>query len=241
MKDARLIHLEYEGTSTRVFLETPLTVKPKLTNFTSRGMVVSVPITKGINKHLDPKLLTPQALIESDPELNWEAGGRILAMETLTTAYFDPDREDPSPISDFQFYEIIYDSQGNPIDRRPKLNRSANLDSPMPLKLGKKMPIQQVLTSFIFRHTHQLVHKDGVTMDFLYRIAQDLDQSQSMAVIGGGPKGNQPLVMREKGSPYRGFLYGEVSRVPGEKKYKLLLLLSPQEMKLPETEDDRPE
>jgi hypothetical protein len=50
-----------------------------------------------------------------------------------------------------------------------------------------------------------------------------------MALVGAGPKGAAPLVVRDRGNPYRAFLYGEAD---GE-QYRLLLLLSDQEMKLP--------
>jgi len=50
--------------------------------------------------------------------------------------------------------------------------------------------------------------------------------------VGAGTKGNQPLVIREKGSPYRGFLYGEIGQGENEGKYKLLLLLSDRELKI---------
>jgi hypothetical protein len=98
------------------------------------------------------------------------------------------------------------------------------------------MPLTQALTSFVFRHTYQLVHEDGVTMDFLYRIAEELDTGNVMVLLGAGSKGNQPLVIREKGSPYRGFLYGKIGQGEDNGKYKLLLLLSAQELKLPEVE-----
>jgi hypothetical protein len=73
-------------------------------------------------------------------------------------------------------------------------------------------------------------------MDFLYRIAEELDTGNVMVLLGAGSKGNQPLVIREKGSPYRGFLYGKIGQGEDNGKYKLLLLLSAQELKLPEVE-----
>jgi hypothetical protein len=92
------------------------------------------------------------------------------------------------------------------------------------------MPLQQALTQFVFKQTCQILHEDGVTMDFLFGIAKDLHDKQEVALLGAGAKGNQPLVIRDKGSPYRAFLYGEVN---GDNQYKLLLLLSDQELKRP--------
>ncbi|MCA1904581.1 MAG: hypothetical protein CV045_07920 [Cyanobacteria bacterium M5B4] len=245
MKDASIIHLEYQGITTKVSVQTPLPMvpKPKLVYRTPAGRVSSLPILKGINSTIDPKTLQPQDLIDSDPELDWRSGGEILEMDMLTTAYFDPNDNDRRPVSDFQVFDIIYDAQGNAIDRRPKLNRKANINTPIPVKLGKRLPLLQVLTTFVLRHTYQLVHEDGVTREFLYRIAQDLHHKQEMAIVGAGVKGNQPIVMRDKGSPYRGFLYGEIGKDQQQEQYKLLLLLSDQELKLADKDkdDDRSE
>ena len=49
-------------------------------------------------------------------------------------------------------------------------------------------------------------------------------------MLGAGQKGNQPLVLREGGSPYRAFLHGETGK---DGTYRLLVLLSNQELKLP--------
>ncbi|MBL8242817.1 MAG: hypothetical protein JNL89_01440, partial [Rhodanobacteraceae bacterium] len=73
-------------------------------------------------------------------------------------------------------------------------------------------------------------HVDGLTFEFLRDLARDLAQKGEVAVLGAGPKGNLPLVIREAGSAYRAFLHGEVD---GD-RYKLLLLLSDQELKLPD-------
>ena len=50
-------------------------------------------------------------------------------------------------------------------------------------------------------------------------------------LLGAGPKGNQPLILRRGSVPYRGFLEG---RTQGD-KYCLLLHLSNLELKPPET------
>jgi hypothetical protein len=60
-------------------------------------------------------------------------------------------------------------------------------------------------------------------------MATELDDEESMMLVGGGPKGRDSLVFMENGTPYRGFLEG---RIQGE-KYQLLLHLSNMELKLP--------
>jgi len=238
MRDARVIHLENQGITARVSLQNllPLNLKPALTTRTSKGQLSSLKLLKGINPTIDPKGLTTQDILEQDPELNWQMGGKILDMDLMTTAYFDPEAPIKKPVSDFQFIDVVYDVKGKPSDRRPHLIRKSNINDSLPVKLGKRMPLTQALTSFVFRHTYQLVHEDGVTMDFLYRIAEELDTGNVMVLLGAGSKGNQPLVIREKGSPYRGFLYGKIGQGEDNGKYKLLLLLSAQELKLPEVE-----
>jgi hypothetical protein len=132
----------------------------------------------------------------------------------------------------FKFVDIIYDQQGQEKERRPHLIRKSNLNDHLPIKTGKRLPITQAFTDFVFRYTYQIVHEDSVTMEFLFNIAQELHQNQEVDVVGAGTKGNQPLVIREKGSPYRGFLYGEIGQGENEGKYKLLLLLSDRELKI---------
>jgi hypothetical protein len=54
-----------------------------------------------------------------------------------------------------------------------------------------------------------------------------------MAFLGAGPKGNQPLVLRDRGNPFRAFLYGEIGSGQQADQYKLIVLLSDQELKKP--------
>lgn len=112
------------------------------------------------------------------------------------------------------------------------MSRKRNLDELHPVKSGKRLPLVATLTGFVFKSSLQIVHEDGVTRDFLYNIAKDLHDKQEMVMVGAGPKGNLPLVVRDDGTPYRGFLYGTIS--PDQENYQLLLLLSDQELKLPQ-------
>ena len=235
MKSARFIHLENQGMTARVSLQTvlPQQRKPEVTTRTPSGTITSLPILKGINTTIVPQELSPEDLMAGDPELEGQNAGKILEMDLMTTAYFVPETTTKVPVSDFQFIDEIYDPQGKLSDRRAHLTRKSNINDTLPVKLGKRIPLEQALTTFVFRYTYQLVHEDGVTMDFLYKLAQELDQNRVAAVLGAGAKGNQPLVLRDKGSPYRAFLYGKVGQEKEQGKYKLLLLLSDQELKLP--------
>jgi hypothetical protein len=70
-------------------------------------------------------------------------------------------------------------------------------------------------------------HVNGLTFDFLFDIAKSLHEDNSLMLIGGGSKGNEPLVLYQGGMPYRGFLEG---RVKGD-KYCLILHLTQLELK----------
>lgn len=228
----QLIHIEYAGKEARVgFNALPDTSgKSKLTQRTSTGEISRFRVFNGTTPGLNAASLSANDLIEEDPELDLTRAGSRLEAET-TAAYFDPTEADPRPIGDFEEIDLILDPSGAEKERRPHLNRKSNLDTIHPIKIAKRMPLAEALTSFVFRACHQLVHQDGLTMDFLYDLAKDLHDKQEMALLGAGAKGNQPLVLREKGSPYRAFLYGEVAQ--DSREYKLVVILSDQELKLP--------
>jgi hypothetical protein len=61
-------------------------------------------------------------------------------------------------------------------------------------------------------------------------MAKTLHETGSMMFVGGGKKGNEPLIMTRGGEPYRGFLEG---RIQGD-KYCLILHLTNMEMKVVE-------
>ena len=71
------------------------------------------------------------------------------------------------------------------------------------------------------------MHVNGLTYDFLFSMAKELEQSESLLLLGAGAKGAQPLVLTRGGQQYRGFLEG---RTQG-KKYCLILHLSNMELK----------
>ena len=72
---------------------------------------------------------------------------------------------------------------------------------------------------------YQLKHGNGLTFDFLYKIAKDLHDKDSFMMLGG--KGNEPLVINDGGKPYRAFLEGKIK----DKSYVLIMHLSNQEYK----------
>jgi hypothetical protein len=225
------LHLEYAGRSARVALhglpqQRPRS-KPSLS--TSSGEVGSCRVVTGARRN--PAELSFDALVQGDPELDLELAGTELGADAVTPAWFDPSAESPAPIGDFADIDIVYDASGNEKARRPHLVRRSNLDELHPIRLTKRLPASEALLQFAFKQTLQVAHTDGLTFEFLRELARDLAAKGEVAVLGAGAKSNQPLVMREHGSAYRAFLHGEVDE---DGRYKLLLLLSDQELKRPE-------
>lgn len=229
------IHIENLGKSAKVTLKKlpRATPEPAVVEKTSLGVVTPLKVINGVNSQLNPFKLTAEELIKGDPELTLARAGEVLEAESLSAAFIDPTDTARAPVANFVQMDIVFDATGQEKERRPHLTRKANIADIYPIKIGKRMPLNQALTQFVFKQTCQLIHEDGVTMDFLFAIAKDLHEKQEVALLGAGPKGNQPLVVRDKGNPYRGFLYGEIGSGAQKEEYKLLLLLSDQELKRP--------
>jgi hypothetical protein len=229
------IHLEHLGKSAKISLRRLPSSRPEppVMEKTSLGEVTPLKVVNGVNAVLDPFIINPDMLIKADPELALDRAGQVLDPESLSTAFIDPADKSRIPVANFTQTDIIYDATGQEKERRPHLTRKANINELYPVKTGKRLPLQQALTQFVFKQTMQIIHEDGVTMDFLFNIAKDLHEKQEMLLLGAGPKGNLPLVVRDKGSPYRAFLYGEIGAGSQSNQYKLLLLLSDQELKRP--------
>lgn len=166
-----------------------------------------------------------QALIESDPEVDFENTGRFL--RDTSRVYVDPDHK---IVHKVQFFEVVKNPDGSVRERRPRKIMETNLDGEQPLRWsGVYIKREQAIRKFVFVSKVQLNHTNGLTYDFLFRMAQELEAKDSLMLLGAGPKSNQPLIVRRGGSPYRGFLEG---RTQGD-KYALILHFSDLELKAP--------
>ena len=224
------IHLENEGRSARVGLSSPPPEKvaAPLEQVTSAGKLKRV---QALNGQIPLSSVEASQLIAGNPELNLQTAGRL--MSDATAVYLDPRTEPPAIAADFKEVEIIYTPEGQEKERRARVFRTANVDTTAPLQIVRRLPTAECLTRFVFRGMQQLVHTDGLTFDFLFGLAKSLQESRSMALLGAGPKGAGPLVLRDGGTPFRAFLHGEVEGSGEEARYRLLLLLSDQELKRP--------
>lgn len=162
-------------------------------------------------------------LIKGDPEVDLEHTG--LMLEDTRRIYVTQDNQ---LLYGVDLYEIIHNPDGSEKERQYYTPKLSNINKELPiLCTGKKFPKAQAVKRFIFSRKYQIKHINGLTYDFLYEIAKDLDTTQTMMLVGGGKNGAEPLIMRDGGTPYRGFLEG---RVNGD-KYCLILHLTNLELK----------
>lgn len=165
-------------------------------------------------------------LIESDPDVDIEAIG--MQIEQTQTVYINGTGElmYESP----RFIEVIYNADGTEKEQREPVDTVMNVNVEMPVRFsGRLVSIKDAVRRFGFRRKLQLRHVDGLTFDFLYDIAQELELKKSLMVIGTGEKGTASLIFQANGRPYRGFLEGKTKG----NSYQLILHLSEMELKKP--------
>jgi len=166
-----------------------------------------------------------EKLIQSDADVDVENFGRFLKQSSRV--FVDPDGKVVRKIKQF---EVLRNPDGTERERRPRKVAHPNTATELPLKwTGKLMAKSEVYNRFVFSAKQQIVHVNGLTYDFLFGIAKELEEKKSLMLIGGGPKGASPLVFTRNGQQYRGFLEG---RTQGD-KYLLVLHLSNMELKAP--------
>jgi len=167
-----------------------------------------------------------QALIAGDPE--WDPGALGRPTGPCTRGYVDGDGQ---PCYAPQWTELRSDGQGTVGACRPLPSRPANLvPATPPVWSGVLLPRQTLVRRVAFVRAYQVVHQDALQFDFLYELAQYLQQRQVMVQIGSGRQGRGPLICERNGRPYRGFLDG---RVQGE-AMRLGLYLAAGELTIPE-------
>ena len=169
-----------------------------------------------------------EALVEGDPEIDIETYGRFLT--DTSRAFTNPDGEIVHHLSR---WEVIYGPDGEEKKRRPLEVEEPNVAGEVPLSWsGKMMKKSEACRKFVFSGKMQIQHINGLTYDFLYHMAKELHDSKSLMLLGGGAKGNKPLIFRRGGLSYRGFLEGRIE----ENRYALILHLSNMELRKPEEE-----
>ena len=166
----------------------------------------------------------PQILIDEDPELDLELIGRPI--DKTNTVFIDKENQILKIAPNW--IELIFDKDGNEKERRIPEDRLSNISDELPIRFTKfKLKRNEAVRKFVFSRTLQLWHSDGLTFEFLFNIAKELDENDEMMLIGGGQKGKEPLIFQNNGLPWRAFLEGRVQ----DDSYALLMRLSNLELK----------
>jgi hypothetical protein len=164
-----------------------------------------------------------EALVNSDEEIDLENTGRFLG--GTHKLYVKPSGEAAHTIKVIQ---VTRDPDGSEKSRTEASKTPANINTNIPVRWsGREFPKNEALRNYIFTRNYQLRHTSGLTYDFLYDMAKQLAERNTLLFVGAGKKGTDPLILSLGGTPYRGFLEG---RVDG-KKYMLILHLSNMELK----------
>jgi hypothetical protein len=165
------------------------------------------------------------ALVDGDPEVDLESYGSLLG--PTARVYLDPDRK---MVTHVEEWELVKNPDGSEKERRPRRALPPNVASEVPLRWsGRLFRKPEIFNRFVFAQKLQITHTNGLTYDFLYAMAKELEDKDSMLLVGGGARSNEPLVFHRGGMPFRGFLEG---RTEGE-KYSLVLHLSNLELRRP--------
>src|SRR5688572_20094873 len=168
------------------------------------------------------------ALIKDDPEIDIEQFGMYLV--DTSRVYVTK----AGIVHLVEEFEVITNPDGTVRDRRPRKKLPQNLNAEFPIRWsGKFIKKEEAIRKFVFTNKKQLVHVNGLTYDFLYDMAKELEKKKSLLFIRGGEKGNEPLVMNRGGKPYNAFLEGRVKK----DSYLLIMHLSNMELKKPKILD----
>ena len=165
-----------------------------------------------------------KALIKDDPEIDIEQFGMSLA--DTSRVYVSK----KGIIHLVEEFEVLTHPDGTLRERRSRKKELQNVNTDIPLRWsGKFIKKEEAARKFIFTHKRQLIHVNGLTFDFLYDMAKELDERNSLMLLRGGEKGDEPIVMHRGGRPYNAFLEG---RIQGD-SYCLILQMSNMELKRP--------
>tara|TARA_Y100001978_G_scaffold81939_1_gene73410 strand:- start:324 stop:1019 length:696 start_codon:yes stop_codon:yes gene_type:complete len=226
----RKIHISDSNAKNTFVHFTPIKLPPNPVRAYGKQKVFSKRlILSGENNDYENLLLKyqqklPEILLNEDPELDKELIGR--PVEKTSTVFIN-NENDIMRIAP-NWIELIFDKDGNEKERRVPQDRLSNITDDLPIRFTKiKLKRKDAIRKFVFNRTLQLWHSDGLTFEFLYNIAKELDDNDEMMLLGAGQKGKDPLVFQNNGLPWRAFLEGRVL----DDSYALLMRLSNLELK----------
>ena len=214
--------------------------KPKVRTVTSKGEAIqTIRVLKSVAENSYENLLKVKGsddavvneLITTDPEFDLLMTG-LFVTET-SKVYIN---DELKPVFRIQKTEKVYLPDGSLKEERTPKETIANILAENPIKPnGKLLPKKEIYNKFVFSKKYQLSHTNGLTFDFLYEMAKELHEKDSMIMLGGGVKGNEPLVFQDGGKTYRAFLEGRVKN----NSYLLLIHLSNLELKSTQSKDSK--
>lgn len=228
---SRYLHIADSKNRDAEIIFSSKTRKPLIKMVTASGVDVhTLRVLKGtarnayeglLKTHKDPEAIA-QAMLREDPEIDLQMTGRFI--KGSTRVFID---QDLKPVTRITKKEIVHAPDGSIKEERIPKVLLANIATELPLKSGKLFPKKDMYNKLVFAKKYQLHHINGLTFDFLYDMAKELHEKDSLMMIGGGVKGNEPLVFQDGGKTYRAYLEGRVK----EQSYLLLMHLTNLELK----------
>jgi len=175
-----------------------------------------------LKQYKDPGKVA-EAIILDDPDVDTELEGKTLS--NTARVYINKEEK---VVYKIMKNEQVFLPNGTLKEEREPRYLDANILSENPLKWTNKIvPRKNIYNKLVFNKNYQLSHVNGLTYDFLFAIAKDLADKDSMVMLAAGAKGNKPLVFNDGGKPYRAFLEGRVK----DDRYCLILHLTDLELK----------
>lgn len=161
-------------------------------------------------------------LIKKDDEIDFNLFGKYI--DKVDKIYTNKNLD---PVYNVNISEQILDTKGQLVEEKDKVFSKSNINGESIVKwTGKYIPKKKLYNKVVLSSKYQIKHINGLTFDFLFKIAKDLHEKDSFMMLGGG-KGNEPLVLNDGGRPYRAFLEGKIK----DQSYVLIIHLSNQEYK----------
>ena len=165
-----------------------------------------------------------QLIIEADPEIDLEAAGRRAG--PTDRVLLDGEGLSMPPR---RWRSCTARTGARSSDGRPRTAPPISTATGPVVWTGRTIPREKAARGYAFTRQYQVRHVDGLTYDFLFAMAAELDRANCLVRVGAGPRGREPLILERKGTPYRGFLEG---RIDGD-RYRLVLHLTNLELKTP--------
>lgn len=172
-------------------------------------------------------------LKKGNPEIDIDIAGKSIKRTTRVVV-----DKNLIPIYTFKEWDVFERPDGTR-QERPHTPIRPTADAAIPVRITDKLlDPMEIASKFVISQSYFLTHTDGVTYKFLYDIAKNLAHAGKFARMqpyDPVTKKPAPLVLHEGAKPFPGvFLEG---RIRGE-EYCLILHLSEQEMKIPQSPVD---